>query len=99
MELSGNLWERCASVGNANGRAFRRIQGDGILDEFGYNNVPYTPNATASGTGFRGGSYKETDPKRLRTSDRYRAAEIQAGRGLDWGFRCVRNLPASPELQ
>jgi formylglycine-generating enzyme required for sulfatase activity len=98
MDLSGNLWERVVSVGNGNGRTFRKIHGDGILDEYGTNNVPYTPNATASGSGFRGGSYQSTATQRMRTSDRNRAAEIQAGRFSDWGFRCVRNIPASSEL-
>jgi len=98
MDLSGNLWERVVSVGNGNGRPFRRLHGDGVLDDFGSNNVPYTPNATASGSGFRGGSYLDSDSKRIRVSDRNRAAEIQAGRFSDWGFRCVRNIPASNEL-
>ena len=35
MELSGNLWERPVTIGNATGRGFTGLHGDGALDASG----------------------------------------------------------------
>ncbi len=59
MEMSGNLWERCVTVANADGLAFTGNHGDGLISPTGaIHNVSNWPIATtASGFGLRGGGY------------------------------------------
>jgi len=49
MELSGNIWERCVSVGNPQQRNFSGNHGDGVIHENGY--------AWSLFPGFRGGHF------------------------------------------
>lgn len=72
MELSGNLWERCISVGNAEARSYNPI----------LNEQP-----TYSSSGFRGGGWY-INPVDVRVSDRYSAAGINDSRSSTYGFRC-----------
>ncbi|MDD4957056.1 MAG: SUMF1/EgtB/PvdO family nonheme iron enzyme [Candidatus Omnitrophica bacterium] len=101
MELSGNLWERCVTVGNNSGRAFQGTHGDGALESAsgyegnatntdwpGYNDGEGVSDA--AGSGMRGGSWAETVTGRMATSDRARAALTSATRDADTGGRCVR---------
>ncbi|HRV13636.1 MAG TPA: SUMF1/EgtB/PvdO family nonheme iron enzyme, partial [Tenuifilaceae bacterium] len=61
MELSGNLWERAVTVGNATGRDFTGLHGNGALSTNGHANETAWPGLTsgevtgATGSGFRGG--------------------------------------------
>lgn len=55
MELCGNVWITCVSVGHEVGRSFTRVHGDGTLDEDGYANISTWPDKNAEGTGARGG--------------------------------------------
>ena len=92
MELSGNLWERPVTVGNATGRAFTGLHGDGALDGTGNANVTYWPGTDAVGAGSRGGVWRY-DATIARTSDRGNAANTVAGRSYDYGGRAVRTSP------
>ncbi len=105
MELSGNLWERTVTIGNQQGRDFIGTHGDGLLttaaghegaatnaDWPGMDTVVVNGITTATGSGFRGGSY-DTDASFLRTSDRSRAALTSNIRSSDYGGRLVRTAP------
>ncbi|MFH0984290.1 MAG: hypothetical protein V1882_02015, partial [Candidatus Omnitrophota bacterium] len=92
MELSGNLWERPVSVGNATGRLFTGLSGDGVLDASGNANVSLWPNTGATGSGFRGGIWYYGTTY-ARVSDRYYAAFTGSGRYSAFGARCARTSP------
>ncbi|GHT22881.1 hypothetical protein FACS189430_05320 [Bacteroidia bacterium] len=97
MEMSGNLWERCVSIGLDAGRTFRGsvVSGHGN-GETGPAATPDLPigggwsPVTGAGLGFRGGSYCD-EAARARISDRYlinyNASNL---RNKAWGGRGVR---------
>jgi hypothetical protein len=89
MELSGNLRESCITIGDASGRAFTGVHGDGTLEVNGFGNVSQWPySSDLSGTICRGGSFN--DPVfRLQVADRYSADNHISGYT---GFRAVRGL-------
>lgn len=89
MELSGNLWEKTISVGNASGRAYTGLTGDGTLDAAGAANVSNWPGSSASGVNLRGGTCV-TAAKYVRVSDRYYGSYITATRVPDYGLRGIR---------
>jgi len=89
MEMSGNLWERSATVGNTTGRAFAGSLGDGKLNATGDANADYWPGTSASGAGFRGGSWPDTTIN-LRSSGRGGATVADSSRVSYSGFRAVR---------
>jgi len=93
MEMSGNLWERPVTVGNLDGRSFTGEHGDGSLNSSGDADVSNWPApSTASGVGFRGGSWSSVTSG-LRVSDRDLAASTYTARSSTVGFRCVRSAP------
>jgi len=98
MELSGNLWERTVTVGNATGRTFTGVHGNGTLNTNGHADVTTWPGLTgdgvtdATGSGLRGGSFTNYSWD-LRASDRVNADNPDAGRFSDGGFRGVRLVP------
>jgi len=92
MEMSGNLWERPVTVGNATGRAFTGANGDGELDSSGDANTTNWPGTGATGAGFRGGNWNN-NATNLRTSDRLIAAYTSSNRDNDYGGRGVRLAP------
>jgi len=98
MELSGNLWERAVTVGNATGRAFTGLHGNGALSTNGHANETAWPGLTggevtgATGSGFRGGSWNNSATF-LRVSDRTIAALTITPRNIYYGFRAVRVAP------
>ncbi len=98
MELSGNLWERAVTVGNATGRDFTGLHGNGALSTNGHANETAWPGLTsgevtgATGSGFRGGSWLN-DASVMRVSARYNAAVTHTGRFRYYGFRAVRVAP------
>jgi len=63
LDLSGNLWEQLATVGNATGRGFMGTHGDGILSINGHANTATWPGlsggevTTGTGVGFRGSEW------------------------------------------
>jgi formylglycine-generating enzyme required for sulfatase activity len=102
MEMSGNVWERCVTVGNLEGRSYQGIHGDGSLDGSGNYNVPSWPDPiTEIGGGFRGGHY-DNSKRFLRISDRESAGTypgresnypLQNVKGSDFGGRGIRTAP------
>ncbi|MBI2268814.1 MAG: SUMF1/EgtB/PvdO family nonheme iron enzyme [Bacteroidetes bacterium] len=92
MELSGNLWKRCVTVGNATGRAFTGIHGNGIISASGNADASNWPGTDAIGTDMRGGNYS-TATSYLRVSDRYFGALTNLSRSNVFGCRGVRVAP------
>jgi len=99
MELSGNLCEQPVTVGNATGRAFTGVHGNGILSANGHANETAWPGLTgnpgevtdATGSGFRGGSWGG-GYQQFQTSTRNLAAYRDPFRRGDNGFRGVRTV-------
>jgi formylglycine-generating enzyme required for sulfatase activity len=90
LELSGNLRERVVTIGNAQGRLFTGLHGDGELGTDGDANVEHWPGLDALGTGFRGGSWN--DPSDYsRISDRQQAATSDDQRAAHYGGRGARH--------
>lgn len=98
MELSGNLWERPVTVGNATGRSFTGVHGDGTLSANGHANEMAWPGLTsgevigATGSGFRGGNWF-SGATNMRASDRNSGASTGPIRTINNGFRGVRSQP------
>ena len=90
MELSGNLWERVVTVGNATGRAFSGDHGNGMLTSGGAADVSGWP--VAAGTGWKGGSWLNTTTNSATTSDRAEANNAINTRSADAGGRGVRTI-------
>jgi formylglycine-generating enzyme required for sulfatase activity len=98
MEMSGNLWERAVTIGNADGRGFTGVHGNGRLSAAGHANQTSWPGLSsgevtgASGSGIRGGDWYN-DASYARVSDRYYAANTFTFRYSNFGFRGVRVFP------
>lgn len=97
MEMSGNLWEPVITTGNAEGRQYTGLHGNGVINSSGNATVGFTwPNVTslpiADGTGLRGGSW--SNPLyRITVSNRDLGNFDIAGRFSDVGSRLVRTAP------
>lgn len=99
MELSGNVHEAAVTIGNATGRAFTGLHGNGSVSSTGgaegnadVTNWPGNDGTSVSGntgSGYRGG-YAAQGVIWARTSDRHEAADASLGRTNDWGGRGVR---------
>ena len=95
MEMSGNLYERCVTLGNETGRSYEGSCGDGELTSDGYGNNSDWPGYSsgkvsgATGSGFRGGD-SDSYGDYLRISNRSYAANVYTRRHGTCGFRCVR---------
>jgi len=89
MEMSGNLWERCVTIGNATGRAFTGLHGNGTLDSSGNADVTNWPGTGATGSGYRGGNWLNV-ASYARVSDRNNAANTGSGRYYNDGGRFAR---------
>ena len=103
MEMSGNLIERCVTIGRAEGRLYQATHGDGILTPIlGMGNNNDWPGIRwtgvewgidqAGGSGLRGGEGDYYWYDCLVGSRIYASWEIN-GRSQYWGFRCVRTAP------
>jgi hypothetical protein len=98
MELSGNVWERPVTVGNATGRAFTGVHGNGVLSANGNANETTWPGLSsgevtgATGAGFRGGGWFN-NAIILRAADRSNAAVTLSDRVSNYGGRGVRVAP------
>ncbi len=90
MNLSGNLWERTITIGNAQGIGFTGEHGTGLLNATGL----FTPTSwDINGLGFRGGRFG-ADLSRLRISNReFQNWTNPDERNLGWGGRGVRTAP------
>ncbi len=94
MEMSGNVWERPVTVGNATGRLFTGIHGNGAINATGDADATTWPGIDAIGVGFRGGVWN-FGYSRLHVSDRYNTTTIQATNGTGSGGRGVRLEPVA----
>lgn len=93
MELSGNLYERCITVGTPQGRAFTGNHGNGIISSTGSGTVSGWPNSnTGDGYSYRGGSWANSSDY-LRVSDRWDGASVITTKNDRLGFRAVRTAP------
>ena len=92
MDMSGGVYERCVTIGNADGKSFTGSHGNGVLNSTGDADASNWPGTSASGTGFRGGTWFNGATFE-RVSDRSDASNTQSGRGSNWGGRCVRLAP------
>jgi formylglycine-generating enzyme required for sulfatase activity len=94
MELSSNVWEQIVTVGNASGRAFTGVHGNGSLDSNGIADAANWPNnsSATSGAGVRGGNY-QTSQSFSQLSDRSSASTTSTGRNRRTGGRGVRTAP------
>ncbi|MCY7361398.1 MAG: SUMF1/EgtB/PvdO family nonheme iron enzyme, partial [Ignavibacteria bacterium] len=90
MDMTGNCWERPVSLGNATGRLFNGINGDGLLDAAGNANVLNWPPVSSMGTGFRMGNWFRGN-ERARISDRFFATTPLDNRTGHRSFRAVRS--------
>lgn len=103
LDLSGNLWERCVTVGEANSRMFTAAHGTGFLSASGNAAVAGSwPGCSAGSTevttvapGCRGGSWVESGSGRLLVLDRNMAISTTcvsstADRHPSYGGRCAR---------
>jgi formylglycine-generating enzyme required for sulfatase activity len=90
LELSGNLWERVVTLGNATGRTFSGVHGNGTLNSSGDADVSGWPGA--GGTGWKGGSWLNTTTNSATTSDRAQSANTDNTRSADAGGRGVRTI-------
>jgi len=101
MEMSGNLQERVVTIGNATGRAFTGLHGNGTLSNAGHTTTTDWPGLTSgevtgeTGSGSRGGEWGEAtnQPGRNRVSDRWFSSSTNSNRGSNdgYGFRGVRS--------
>ena len=94
MDMLGNLWETCITIGTPQGRAFTGLEGDGYLNSDGDANTlnwPTWENYDLDGYGHRGGHYFAWDEE-LRISYRYLAAYADYNPKINDGFRCVRSV-------
>ncbi len=94
MEMSGNLWERSVTVGNAAGRLFTSTNGNGLLNATGNADVTTWPGTSITGSGFRGGVWNNNNTY-LPVSCRYQASGAYdtrlsycGGRGVRSPFSC-----------
>ncbi len=95
MEMSGNVLEYTITIGNAAGRSYTGVHGDGYLDVDGNSDqTQYTTSAAA--WGMRGGAWN-LSAGYLRISDRtygnLGASNGLTGRPAGYGIRCVRTAP------
>lgn len=94
MEMTGNVAERAVTAGNATGRSFTGLNGDGALSLSGNANVLNWPGLSNSevtsslGSGFRGGGWGDGYGK---VSDRFLGAYVDDSRCDGCGGRGVRS--------
>jgi formylglycine-generating enzyme required for sulfatase activity len=93
MELSGNLWERAVTVGNATGRAYTGAHGNGVLNASGDSDASNWPSTNAVGVGSRGSYWGGATAEHMSTSSRVDGANTLPARSADFGCRGVRLAP------
>ncbi len=94
MELSGNLYERCITVGTLTGRSFTGVHGDGVINSTTGDSdvINYPSNTTGDGYSYRGGSFINLF-NYLRVSDRFDGATILFNGNNRIGIRAVITAP------
>ncbi|MGI9544039.1 MAG: hypothetical protein ACR2MX_12350, partial [Cyclobacteriaceae bacterium] len=99
MDLSGSLWEKVITIGNATGRAFKGSHGDGILDFGNATNEDWPSNDNeVGGFGYRGGGYYQTGTSYSDFNPhspigyRYYGAWSGGPRYISYGYRAGRSI-------
>jgi formylglycine-generating enzyme required for sulfatase activity len=92
MELSGNVYERCVTVGNPRGRLFNGNHGNGGISPDGNGTVTNWPLSSGEGYGYKGASFLNGSDF-MRTSDRFDAATTFNATNDRIGFRAARTAP------
>jgi formylglycine-generating enzyme required for sulfatase activity len=90
LEMSGNVWERAISVGNATARKFTGLHGGGVLLADGMSSVTDWPQS--SGVGYRGGIWQYA-ASYARLSSRLAATHLYSVVVSNSGGRAVRSAP------
>lgn len=103
LDLSGNLWERCVTLGNSAGRGFAGTHGAGTLTSLtsyegnavnvdwpGISATPTQGVTGATGSGLRGGTWNTATANILATSNRSSAGLTDTARTNTFGGRAVR---------
>ncbi len=85
--LSGNLWERCVTIGHDLGRIYDARHGDGVLDADGFCNAANWPGKDGAGAGNRGGVWSSPAFKYLRFALRFAANFPKSEDGKNSGCR------------
>ena len=97
MELSGNLAEICVTIGDAGGRGYTGLHGNGQLTKAGASDVSQWP--TGASIGARGGGHEDPGfqvADRIHVSDRGWAVNgygLGSSRKSNVGIRGVRSIP------
>lgn len=92
MEMSGNVFERPVTIGNATGRTFDGTHGDGVLTSSGEADAGTWPGTDAVGSGLRGGGFVGGTTT-ISVSGRFFAHNADTNRFTSYGFRAVRSAP------
>ncbi|MDD5654252.1 MAG: hypothetical protein PHR91_01235, partial [Candidatus Omnitrophica bacterium] len=87
MNLTGNCWERCVTVGHPLGRAYDGLHGDGVLTEDGFADVANWPGKDGTGAGNRGGVWSSPALIYLRVNVRFAANFPKSEDGKNSGCR------------
>jgi len=87
MELTGNLWERCVTIGHVTGRRFTGITGDGNLTTDGFSDIEDWPGRDGAGAGNRGGVWSSPEGKYLPFALRFAANFPKSEDGKNSGCR------------
>ncbi len=104
MDMSGNVFERCVSVGNSTGRLFDGQHGNGYLSVNGNANVSNWPGLSggevigATGANQRMGTWLNVGVS-ARVSDRYYGCYSFSTRANTHGFRGVRTSEVGTLMQ
>lgn len=99
MDMSGNVREMVITVGNATGRAFTGLHGDGALTAAGEANVTNWPSgfladvSDAVGAGYRSYDWDAATLTLLSVSNRNAATYPYKWRDPNYGFRGGRTAP------
>jgi formylglycine-generating enzyme required for sulfatase activity len=93
LDLGGNVQERAIYVGNAVGRAFSGLHGDGSITPEGFHNVLNWPANNGLGIGWRGGFYNNQNANASYTSNRGLQLISNNTRTNFSGGRGVRSAP------
>ncbi|MDD4908078.1 MAG: SUMF1/EgtB/PvdO family nonheme iron enzyme [Candidatus Omnitrophica bacterium] len=87
INLTGNCWERCVTVGHPLGRAYDGLHGDGVLTEDGFADVANWPGKDGTGAGNRGGVWSSPALIYLRVNVRFAANFPKSEDGKNSGCR------------
>jgi len=95
MDLSGNVWEQCIGGSNSNMATFTTANGDGLLSNPGFANVPTWPaigGGNAGGAIIRGGGFDAATARAIMSDRNERNNNANQGRVNSIGGRGVRNF-------